>query len=259
MDVPAISASVRILELLAGEWPNSVSPGRIVTDLRLNRSTCYNILATLQRAGWVVNLGNRAGWTLGPRLLTLTEVNQGSITSVVQEEIDKLSRTLGFTVFAVERDGSGGYTVIAQAERRSGVRVTAAVGDRFTFSAPAIMHAFEAWSDPADLDRKIARYGMEQFTEFTITDREQLAAALAKVRRDGFSTSVRQFDLAQGAAAAPIFDSTGRASLVICTLAFSSDISEATAEDVGALVADTARRIMERIGGSSPAAVGNEP
>jgi hypothetical protein len=42
-DVPAVSAAVRILERLAQAWPEAVAPGTVVSELRLNRSTCYNI------------------------------------------------------------------------------------------------------------------------------------------------------------------------------------------------------------------------
>jgi DNA-binding IclR family transcriptional regulator len=258
VDVPAVGASVRILELLAAEWPKAMSPGTLVSTLKLNRSTCYNILATLQRAGWATSLGDRAGWTLGPRLLMLTGVSKEMVASVVQEEISDLSHALGFVVFAVERDASGGSTVVAKAERRAGVRVTTAVGDHFPFSAPAIMQAFEAWTPQADLERLIQRHGLQQFTENTVTDPDELHKVLAQVRLDGFSRSVRQFDLAQGAAAAPIFDAKGRVSLVLCTLAFSSELNEQNVVEVGTQMRASAERLTQRTGGLSPSA-GSDP
>ena len=94
-EVPAVSAAIRILERIAAESPRPVSPGVLATELGLNRSTCYNILATLQRSGWVNNMGSRAGWTLGPGLLSLTGVSEEKVTAVVQEEIESLSRKLG--------------------------------------------------------------------------------------------------------------------------------------------------------------------
>jgi DNA-binding IclR family transcriptional regulator len=251
-DVPAVSAAVRILERLAAEWPTAVSPGRLVTELGLNRSTCYNILATLQRSGWAASMGERAGWTLGPRLLTLTGVSHGLVATVVQDEIDDLSRELGFVVFAVEQDGSGGYTVIAKADRQSGVRVTVGVGDRFPFSAPALMQAFHAWRDPDEFDRMVRRRGVQRFTDSTVTDPDELRKVLEKVRRDGYSRSVQQFDLAQGAAATAIFDGSARPSLVVCTLAFSSELHADNVEEVGSLLRTAAERVTRRIGGAFP-------
>lgn len=60
-EVPAVSAAVRILERIAADLPKAVSPTVLVNELDLNRSTCYNILATLQRAGWVSKLEAREG------------------------------------------------------------------------------------------------------------------------------------------------------------------------------------------------------
>ena len=50
-DVPAVTNAVRILERISRDWPDAVSSGSLIDDLGLNRSTCYNILGTLQRAG----------------------------------------------------------------------------------------------------------------------------------------------------------------------------------------------------------------
>jgi DNA-binding IclR family transcriptional regulator len=251
-NVPAVASAIRILEKLAAEWPRSVSPGVLVDELGLNRSTCYNILATLQRAGWAASPTERGGWTLGPRLLTLTGVSQELVTSVVQEELDELSRTLGFVAFAAERDGSGGYTVIARGERASGIRVTVGVGDRFPFPAPALHHAFAAWLPADELERLMKRHGLTQFTRYTVTAPDELARRLADVRRTGYSHSVRELDLSQAAAAATVFDNKGKAVMAICVLAFSSELDETRVEDVGQLVRTTADRITKRIGGSPP-------
>lgn len=141
-NVPAVASSVRIIERLARESPDPVSSRVLVDELQLNRSTCYNILATLQGAGWVRSLGDRAGWTLGPKLLTLTGVTDDMALGIVREEIEQLTCRLGFVVFVAEPDGSGGYVVVARAEQRRGVRVTVGVGEYFQFSAPALMYAF---------------------------------------------------------------------------------------------------------------------
>jgi DNA-binding IclR family transcriptional regulator len=249
--VPAVISAVRIIERLAGEWPSGVATSVLVTDLEMNRSTCYNILATLQESGWVTNLGSRAGWRLGSRLFALGG-GQDQHLRFVQSVIEDLSQELGFVVFVAERLGSGGYGVIAKAERRSGVRVTAAVGDQFTFSAPALMQAFEAWTPTEEFDRLATEHGVTSFTEFTVTDLEQLHDRLAEVRRQGYSRSVREYNLAQGGVAAPIFDARGRTTLVLCALGFSTDLYEENVDAVGARLREAADRITERLGGRTP-------
>ncbi|MQA09353.1 MAG: helix-turn-helix domain-containing protein [Pseudonocardiaceae bacterium] len=251
-DVPAVASSVRILERLAAEWPDAVAPRDLINDLGLNRSTCYNILATLQRAGWVTSMGERSGWTLGPKLLTLTGVTDDMAVGVAQQEIDELSRRLGFVVFVAEPDGSGGYVVVAKGERQLGVRVTVGVGEDFPFSAPAIMQAFHAWLPREQVDEAVDRLGLKQFTPHTIVDRDELHEALARTRQRGFSTSLQQFDMAQSGVAAPVFDRRGRVARVVTSLAFFTELHQDNVARIGALVSDCADRITARTGGRKP-------
>src|SRR5215475_3936814 len=82
-DVPAVLSAVRLLERIARDWPEPVPSGVLIEDLGLNRSTCYNLLGTLQRAGWVTSHGDRGGWTLGPRLLATARVSEDWMSEIV--------------------------------------------------------------------------------------------------------------------------------------------------------------------------------
>lgn len=251
-EVPAVSAAIRILERIAAESPRAVSPGRLASELEMNRSTCYNILSTLQRAGWADNMGSRSGWVLGPALLALTGVSDQSVTGVVQEEIEELSRRLGYVVFAAQQDGSGGYTVIAVSDPRRGVRVTVDVGDRFPFSAPALMQAFYAHRPFEEFAAMARSRVVEKFTEHTRVQFDELDRIFGEVRKRGYSTSILEYDLAQGAAASTVFDRGGSPSLALGTLAFSSDLTEGNVDQVGRMIRATAERVTARTGGLFP-------
>lgn len=251
-NVPAVAAAVRVIERLAAEWPEAMVPRELIDELQMNRSTCYNILSTLQNAGWVRSVGDRAGWTLGPRLLTLTGVSSAMAHDVIQEEIDELSRRLGFVVFVAERDGSGGYVVVVQAERRLGVRVTVGVGECFEFSAPALMNAFHAWGPEEAFHAEVERNQIRAFTPNTLTEPGDLHAEFESTRLRGYSVSLQQFDLAQGGVAAPVFDRYGKVSCAIVTLAFASELNHDNVAEVGALVAACAGNITRHLGGRHP-------
>ncbi|MFC4855447.1 IclR family transcriptional regulator [Actinophytocola glycyrrhizae] len=251
-DVPAVSSAVRILERLAAQWPAAVAPKDLVNELGLNRSTCYNILSTLQRAGWVTSTGERSGWMLGPKLLTLTGVTDDMTAAIAQQEIDELARRLGFVVFVAEPDGAGGYVVTVKAERQMGVRVTVGVGEGFPFSAPAIMQAYLAWQPQDTVDELVDRYGLKQFTQHTVTDRDELRRVLAEIRTRGYSTSLQQYDMAQSGVAAPVFDRRGQVSRMVCSLAFFTELHADNVGRIGTLVSDCADRITARSGGKRP-------
>jgi IclR family transcriptional regulator, acetate operon repressor len=252
-DVPAVMNAVRLLERIARDWPNPVAPGLLIEELGLNRSTGYNILGTLQRAGWAASGGDRAGWSLGPRLLAMARLADDWISEIVQQELDAHSRDVGFIAFAVQRYGSGKYGVLAKGDRGRGVRITVGVGDTFPFSAPAIMRAFYAWSDSAEVDRLVDRYGVRAFTPETVVDRERLREVLRETRERGYAVSVREYDLGQSGVAAPVFDRRGQVTMVICSLAFASELDESNVDDYGKRIRDCGLHITNRSGGVIPA------
>ena len=251
-DVPAVSAAVRILERLAQAWPDMVTPGTLVSELGLNRSTCYNIVGTLQQAGWVSGREGRPGWTLGPRLLTITGVPDNVRLDVAQEEIEALSAELKFVVFLTACQRGAGHHVLAVAERNSGVRVTVSVGDTFAFSAPALMHASLAWTAPDEADQILDAEQVIAFTVKTVTDREGLRKAFAKVRSVGYADSVQQFNMAQSGVAAPVFDSRGAVRYAVCSLAFFSELDDTNLAAAGNAVRRCAEAITLRTGGTLP-------
>lgn len=251
-NVPAVSSAVRILEFLAQEWPESVAPARLVNELQLNRSTCYNIIGVLEQAGWVIGRENGPGWTLGPKLLVLTGVTDNVKNEIAQQEIEALSAELGFVVFVADKEKSGDYRTVAVAEQTSGVRITVSVGDLFPFSAPALMRAFYAWTSETEFNRVVKERGLEKFTEKSITTLAELRKVLAVVRRKGYAESIQEFNMAQGGVAAPIFDSKGRVRQVICSLAFSSQLDSSNVESVGVAIRRCAQAITRRSGGVAP-------
>src|SRR5689334_6211540 len=136
-DVPAVVNAMRLLERIARDWPEPVASGVLIEELHLNRSTAYGILGTLQRAGWAATRGDRAGWSLGPRLLAIAPAADDRLAIVVRDELNAVSRQLGFLAFAVRRNSDDGYTVVARAERGQGIHISVGVGDTFPFAAPA--------------------------------------------------------------------------------------------------------------------------
>ncbi len=189
------------------------------------------------------------GWSLGPRLLAIAPAAEDRLIAVVRDELNAVSRQLGFLAFAVQRNSDDGYTVIARAERGQGIHISVGVGDTFPFAAPAIMRAHLAWGDHSLIDK----HDLPAFTPETITDPTELRAELGRTRERGYGVSVREFDLGQSGIAAPVFDASGRVAVVLCALAFSSELNEKTVDRYGPMIRGCARRVTERTGGAPPA------
>ncbi|WP_433290366.1 IclR family transcriptional regulator [Pseudonocardia sp. CA-142604] len=238
-DVPAVEKAIRILERLAAEYPRPVSPATLVADLALNRSTCYGILATLRAQGWGAS-PERAGWTLGPRLLTVTRTGEHT-AEVVREELDELSRRLGAVTVAVVPDGSGKFVVVATGECTQGIRVSIGIGDRLPEPATAVRQVAAAWGVPGAASRHRLSLEMRDHAE-----------VLTRVRADGFGRSAGAADQPHGVAAAAAFDVDGRVRLVVTVLAMPDRKPDEEIDRIGRAVRDAAAAISTRTGGASP-------
>lgn len=251
-EVPAVATAIRLIERIAADAPHAVSAGVLATELDLNRSTCYNILATLQGAGWLNNLGSRSGWTLGPGLSAIARPADDVAHLVAKEEVEVLCRRLGYVVFVAEEDGSGSYSVVAVGDPGRGVRVTVDVGDRFPFSAPGLMQAFWAYRPFEDFVDLARGRLVERFTEHTTADLDGVAEVFEQVRERGYGSSIRQFNLAHSGASSTVFGPDGQPRLALMTITFSSELDLDNLDRVGQAMRECAERITARIGGAVP-------
>jgi IclR family pca regulon transcriptional regulator len=106
-------------------------------------------------------------------------------------------------------DGNEILYVAHHSEERAN-RIFAGVG--ITYPAyPTSMGRVLLAELPADhLNAYLRDVRMEKLTEYTITDREKLAAIIAKARKDGFATAVDELDYGITALAVPVRDPSGR-------------------------------------------------
>lgn len=252
--VPAVSSAIRVIERIAAETPRAISAGALARELNLNRSTCYNILATLEESSWVENNGPRAGWTLGPALSSLRTLREAPFKAILQEGLDELCRQLGYVVFAGQEDGTGGYTVFVVGDPGRGIRVTVDVGDRFPFSTPALMLAFWAYRPWREFARTAQSHPIERFTEFTTIDIDEVAKTFETVRNRGYGHSIQQWNTAQSAVSATVFGPDTRPRFALVALAFSSDLGWDNLDELGVSMRQAAARITKRIGGAPPGA-----
>jgi DNA-binding IclR family transcriptional regulator len=84
-----------------------------------------------------------------------------------------------------------------------------------------------------------------------VTGTGTLHVVLDHTREVGYAESIREYDLGQSGVAAPVFDAQGRVSMVVCSLAFSSELNESNVEHYGRLIRECGLRITERTGGTA--------
>jgi DNA-binding IclR family transcriptional regulator len=83
----------------------------------------------------------------------------------------------------------------------------------------ALGKAILAYLPEKELDSYLRGSGLKRFTEFTITQRDELDAELARIRRQGFAIDNQEFSLGLRCVAVPAFDYTGH---ICCSISISA-------------------------------------
>jgi IclR family transcriptional regulator, acetate operon repressor len=185
----ALSLLLAIAEL-GGETTLSTLAART----GLNISTCHHLLATLTQRGFVAKSVGRRGYTLGARILFLSQAClQVELPRRAQRFIDRINQVSGETVHLAVMQGDELVTIIKR-EARHAVRVdTGTLGKSSAAHATSTGKAILAWLPEDEIRRIVSMQGMRAFTPNTITEFAALIEELRLVRRNGYAIDREEF------------------------------------------------------------------
>ena len=130
------------------------------------------------------------------------------------------------------------------------------LGMRLPGLGSAAARVLVAFGPQSILDAALA-LAHEAHTPFTITDRESLSAELMKVRREGVSFELKEWDLSMGAVAAPVLGPDGLVRASLAVVVPIERCGEAEMHAYTEAVKRTARALSREMGyrGNGPAPV----
>jgi IclR family pca regulon transcriptional regulator len=214
----------------------------------LSKPIVRRIMLTLERLGYARVSDGRFGLT--PKVLALGYAYLSSVrlTDVARPLMEELTDKLGVGTSLAALDGRD-VVYVDRVQRGRVTSVNLAVGTRLPAHATSMGHVLLAFAAQADVEVALGSAPLDALTEWTLTDPAVLRERLTVVRERGWDAVDQELELGRRSAAAPVFDSDGRAiaalSLSCGTLACSMD--RLTDEFLQPLC-DTARTISEALG-----------
>ncbi|GAA0472719.1 IclR family transcriptional regulator [Actinoplanes capillaceus] len=182
----------------------------------LNKSTTYRYVATLARLGYLQQDPETKKYSLGPKVVDLgfAALNSLEINRVAAPCLQSLADETGYTVSMAVLDGPD----VVYVERRRSGRATSAfaislnlhVGSRLPAYCTSMGKVLLAHQEPAVLRALLDRTDFARRGPKTLTNREQLTAALAKIRQTGVAANDEELAAGLRSVAAPVRDRTGR-------------------------------------------------
>lgn len=180
----------------------------------LNKSTTHRYVATLAKLGYLQQDPDTKKYSLGPKVVDLgfAAINSMEITRVAAPYLQELSDETGYTVSMAVLEGPD---IVYIDRRRSGrassfaVGLNLHVGSRLPAYCTSMGKVLLAHQQQSDLRALLDRTDLARRGPKTITAREQLMAALARVRRTGVAVNDEELAAGLRSLAAPVRDRTG--------------------------------------------------
>lgn len=168
----------------------------LVTSTGLARPTAHRLAVALEHHRLVAR-DMQGRFTLGPRLSELSAAaGEDRLLAAAGPVLARLRDITGESAQLFRRQGDV-RVCVAAAERPTGLRDTVPVGSQLTMTAGSAAQILLAWEDPERMNRGL------QNSAFS-------AAALAGVRRRGWSQSVGEREAGIGSVSAAVRSPSGK-------------------------------------------------
>lgn len=253
--VPAVERAAAVLAYLRETAnPADRTVTRVARELGLHKSSCSNILRTLEVAGLVEYESNSKSYFLGPELIGLgaAATRQRDFLQIGLRHLESLVRSTGFTCCMFTQLPNRDFLIVAKVDSPKEIKITVDVGQHFPPAAPAMARIAMAWMSTSDMEAYLASSGLARFTSSTKVDYAEVLAEVRQVRERGYAVSRGEYYAGNTAISAPVFSPQDGVCRGICLLGFTSEISERDLSVFGERVHETANSISQAIGGRVP-------
>jgi IclR family KDG regulon transcriptional repressor len=209
-----------------GAEDKRVSISELSRRTALPFGSTYRLLQTLEQTGAVERIDS-GGYRLGFMIESLSRnvdidncLHQASRDLMIE-----LSEKLDIAIFLGRLQGNMVTFITKIFRPGSKMKLAASAGTKAAAHSLALGRVLLADLGEEEFDALVRNHSLNPFTPHTITNRTQLAAELALVRKQGFAVAREQTYLGIGCVAVPVYDDGAR---VVAAMSASEDVQNLT-------------------------------
>jgi DNA-binding IclR family transcriptional regulator len=260
----AVIRALRIVRAFTDERPEW-SLADLSRELSISKPSAFRLLSALEEGRLLSRAGPAAAYRLGPGAIELGARAQrtNSVVSAARPELEALTRATGETS-SVEILAGAETLILDEVQGGHLIGTSPSVGTRWPAHAAStgkVLLAAAAAEDPGFVREFVRAAGgrLSRLTPRTVSSATKLAAQLAQVTRQGYSTAVDELEAGYVAIGAPVRRHDGRVIAAISVGGPTSRFPAARIRTLGAQVREAADRISQRLGWWPGPAAGREP
>ncbi|MEW6265842.1 MAG: IclR family transcriptional regulator [Thermodesulfobacteriota bacterium] len=200
------------LLILLGDSSSSLSLDQLTQQAGLKKTSCFRLLRTMMRLGFVEQEAETKNYHLGSRNISIgaAALNSLSLRRTALPYMRELRKETGETVNLAILEG----TEIVFVERLESEHILSThhkVGDRLPVHCTCMGKSLLAFLPEHKLNEVLSQIRFTRRTPRTITSREAFLTELKKVRAQGLAVNVEELEPGLGAVAGPIRNHRGEA------------------------------------------------
>ena len=209
--IQSVERAADILELFLHSGPE-LSVKDISVQLGMSKSTAHGLIKTLDHRGYLQQNSENLKYKLGLRLFELGHHlgEQLDIVNIANPIITDLVDELKETVHLVVRQQDE-LIYVAKEEGPQTLRIYSQVGKRAPIHCTGVGKAILAYQTEEEVNRILDTVPLESYTEFTITDKDEIKQQLESTKVTGYSIDDEEIEIGLKCVAAPIFNFKGEA------------------------------------------------
>ena len=247
-NIPNVERAFAVLEVLA-KSPRGAAFMDLLKTTKINKTTLFRILSTLEKTGYVVTSSEGGLFFLSRKIMFLAHSAFEDCNVAVEsfEAMRKLRDNVGETVMLGTLIDDA-CVMVEQEVSLHDFNFSGKLGMKSPLHASAPGKAFLAFLPEESFARTIAKVDFKRYTPNTICTKEEILREISRIRNQGFSFDNGEVLEGLRCAAAPIFDSKGYPVAVIWITGPSHRIKLSDAPKFGKKVKDAAMEISLRLG-----------
>jgi DNA-binding IclR family transcriptional regulator len=243
--IQSVERALALLRAVAKMGPGEATVGALAERCRLNRSTAWRLLSTLQSQDFVERDPETNSYRIGFAAFDLPGSGIDSLVRRVHPILGKLAAATRETAsFAVPQ---GLALVYVDQVRSPSVLSADWLGRQVALHATSSGKAYLAWLPPEEVSAVLPAR-LERYTSTTLVDERALRDELARTRTRGFGVCRGELETTLWGVSAPVLGVTRRPIAVVSAWGSSSRVGDDRFAALGALVVEAAGEVGQALG-----------
>jgi len=243
-----VDKAMRVLHAFSSER-TELSIGELSAALGMHKSVVSRLVSSLRDWRMLEKdaITQRIRVGAGAFRLGTLYTRENHLIRVAQAKLESLVQQTGQSAHLTVLDGDR-VLVVATVDSPSALRVIMRLGDYRYLHTTAAGKLFLALGAPEMLDNLFALGELPRSTPLTLTQRDELDKALARIRREGLAWNRGENTVGAGAVAAPIFDAHGDMVAALSVVYPLNVVNAQTSKTIAELTQSTAPLISTELG-----------